>query len=369
MDSTRSIILVSPKLGIGGIQRALTNLGNWFVKEGYKVTLVSCKKENVFYQTDERIKVITPEFSYRPNRLLLPFYYWKVIKYLRFHISKNAAVNVISFGETFNPLVIIACFGLPKKIHVSDRTSPDFGYSRFLKFLKKVTYPKAQTLIAQTTRAKKWNENLFKEKLSIVVIPNMVRDIQKKEVERKAFILYMGRFAWEKAPEKLIKAYAKIKNKKSFKLVMCGSGPMLEEMKSLAKELQIEPLVKFKGEVSNVENYYNQASIFVLPSVLEGFPNALCEAMAYGLPSVCFDTIPYEDIGENGKDLVVVKDNKLDLTVVLSELIENEGLRLDIGNKARGIGARLSADAIGKRYLTLLTNANQGLKTMNIDNQ
>ncbi|MGH1433682.1 MAG: glycosyltransferase [Lewinella sp.] len=356
MDSSRSIILVSPKLGIGGIQRALTNLGNWFVKQGYKVTLISCKKEEVFYQTDERIKIITPEFSYRPNRLLLPFYYWKVIKYLRFHISKNATVNVISFGETFNPLVIIACFGLPKKIHVSDRTSPDFGYPRFLKLLKKVTYPKAQTLIAQTTRAKNWNKKLFKGRLNIVVIPNMLRDIKKEKVERKEIILYMGRFAWEKAPEKLIRAYSKIKNKKSFKLVMCGSGPMLEDMKSLTKKLQIESMVKFTGQVNNVDNYYSQASIFVLPSVLEGFPNALCEAMAYGLPSVCFDTIPYEGIGENGKDLIVVKDNKLDLTEVLSKLIEDDELRLDIGNEARNISARLSADAIGKQYLALLAN-------------
>jgi GalNAc-alpha-(1->4)-GalNAc-alpha-(1->3)-diNAcBac-PP-undecaprenol alpha-1,4-N-acetyl-D-galactosaminyltransferase len=62
------------------------------------------------------------------------------------------------------------------------------------------------------------------------------------------------------------------------------------------------------GEVDNVDLLLASASIYVLPSVLEGFPNALCEAMAGGLPVIAFDSIPYESIVDNGVNGIILKE-------------------------------------------------------------
>lgn len=351
----KEVILVSPKLGIGGIQRALTNLANWLADKDYKVFFISCKKEEVFYEMDPRINLITPEINHPGRGGNIISHYFYIIKFLRKEFKRIPAKHVISFGDAFNPLTLIASIGLRKEIHISDRTSPDYNFKFYVKFLKTFTYPLSSNFIAQTSRAAEWNTKKFGKKLNITVIPNPARRVQMKNVEREKVILYVGRFAWEKAPERLIKSFAAIENKKGFKLRMCGDGPLLEEMKRLAKELQIDDEVDFLGKVNNVDYHLSVASIFVLPSVLEGFPNALCEAMSAGIPSICYSTIPYEDLGDPNKDFLVAHYNgKPDLTACVKLLIDSEQLRLEIGRSAMGINDRLNNHKICEKFEELI---------------
>lgn len=351
----KEVILVSPKLGIGGIQRALTNIANWFAENEYKVTFISCKKEDIFYDLDARVNVIVPNIKHpgRGGNIVLHYFY--IIKFLRKEFKKNSSKNIISFGDTFNPLALIAGIGLKKKIHISDRTSPDYKFKGYIKFFKKSTYPLSATFIAQTSRAAEWNKKKFGNKLNIKTIPNPARKVKIENIERKKIILYVGRFAWEKAPDKLIKSFSKIRNKKGYKLRMCGDGPMLSEMKKLAKDLNVFNEIEFLGRVINVDFHLSEASIFVLPSILEGFPNALCEAMSAGLPSICFNSIPFEDLGVPNKDFLVANyDSKDNLENCIELLINSEGLRNKIGNSALSINDRLNNDIICEKFEALI---------------
>ena len=114
---------------------------------------------------------------------------------------------------------------------------------------------------------------------------------------------------------------------------MAGSGPLLNSMKDLTKQKGIENEVTFAGNVNNIDHLYSEASIYVLPSLLEGFPNSLCEAMAAGLPVICFDSIPWEEILEPGKSGLVVKDVG-DLSETLNLLINDADLRQSLGSQA-----------------------------------
>lgn len=352
----KEIILVSPKLGIGGIQRALTNIANWFVENDYKVTFISCKKEEVFYNLDPRVQLIVPHKNHPGKGLSIVSHYLFVINFLRKEFKISSSKNIISFGDAFNPLVLIAGLGLNKSIHISDRTSPDYNFKSYIKILKKSTYPLSTTFIAQTLRAANWNKKKFGSKLNIKIIPNPARKVLVQEVPKKDIILYVGRFAWEKAPDKLIKSFAKITDKKGFKLRMCGDGPMLSQMQQLARELKIEDEVEFMGRVNKVDFQLSEASIFVLPSVLEGFPNALCEAMSAGLPSICFSSIPFEDLGIAGEDFLVAEEQTdNDLTANLTMLIDSKELRQKIGLSAMSINERLDNNTICKKIQNLLT--------------
>jgi glycosyltransferase involved in cell wall biosynthesis len=351
----KNIIFVSPKLGIGGIQRALTNIANWFAKNDYQVTFISCKKEEVFYDLDKRINVIIPNKSHPGNGGNITSHYLYIIKYLRKEFKNNSAKNIISFGDTFNPLVLIAGLGLNKAIHISDRTSPDYKFKKYIKLLKKFTYPLSASFIAQTSRAADWNKKKFGDKLNIKTIPNPARKVKLEDIERKKILLYVGRFAWEKAPDRLIKSFAKIHNRKGFKLRMCGDGPMLTDMQQLAKDLNIANEVEFMGRVNNIDFHLSEASIFILPSILEGFPNALCEAMSAGLPSVCFNTIPYEDLGDPNIDFLVAEyDSKNNLENCIKKLINSEELRNEIGKSAMNINNRLDNNLICGKLANLL---------------
>lgn len=352
----KAIILVSPKLGIGGIQRAMTNLANWFVNNGYQVTLISCKKEPLFYPLDSKVTLITPKKDHPGNQGNILFHYIRIIFYLRKAFKANSSQHIISFGDVFNPLTLLASIGLKKKVHISDRTSPDFKFKWYVSFLKRFTYPYATTFIAQTTKAAKWNKEKFANKLNIKVIPNPIREvIIDTTIAKEKILLYVGRFAWEKNPEALIRAFSMIDNRDGWKLVMLGDGPLLPAMKSLASEMQLRENIQFVGQVKDVDSYFSKASLYVLPSVLEGFPNAMCEAMAAGLPCVCVEGIPYEDLGTKGIDFLVSKrDDVIDLSLNINNLLQSESLRTTIGKNAESIRQRLALPIIFTKFEEIL---------------
>ena len=352
----KEVILVSPKLGIGGIQRALTNLANWFASKDYRVTFISCKKEDLFYDLDKRVTLVTPKKAHPGKGGNLVFHYLFIVKFLRQQFKSSQAENIISFGDSFNPLVLLASYGLKKNVHISDRTSPDYQFKWHVKMLKLLTYKSAKTFIAQTSKAADWNIRKFNNQLNIVIIPNQVRQVTiDPEAKKENTILYMGRFAWEKNPEALIRAYGNLQDKQGWKLVMLGDGPLLKEMIALSKTLGIERYIEFKGQVKDVDYFLSRASIYVLPSVLEGFPNALCEAMAFGLPCISSSNIPYNDIGKADIDFLISDPNDIqDLSNNIQKLINDEQLRNFLGNNAKKINERLSLEIIGHKFEAIL---------------
>jgi len=86
-----------------------------------------------------------------------------------------------------------------------------------------------------------------------------------------------------------------------------------------------------------MSEWYERANIFVLSSVVEGFPNVLLEAMAYGLPCISFDcdTGP-RDMIQDGINGILVSPNEkeLGLSKAIDKFISNEDFRSSIANNS-----------------------------------
>ena len=329
------ILIVAPSRKMGGIERALSVLANEWALQGFEVVYVSCLKNEPFYKLHKKIKVVEPNFKRAGGTFNKMFFYPKLLRYLRNEFKVHQPDRILSFGDFFNPLVLLAARGLKIPVYISDRTSADFKFPFYIKYLKQKLYPCASGFIAQTQRAYDAKRNQFGEKFNQTIIPNAIRPVSKIDVPKENIILYAGRFSWEKNPGALIKAFAGIKEKKEWRLVMLGDGPLWNEMKTKASKLGLEHQIDFLGAVSDIDLWLSKASIFVLPSVLEGFPNALCEAMTAGLPVVCFDSLAYESIINPGVSGCIVPFRKVDLLAsTISDLMTNNQHRVDLGNNA-----------------------------------
>ena len=104
----------------------------------------------------------------------------------------------------------------------------------------------------------------------------------------------------------------------------------------LARESGAGDRLHFPGLVENIEDYFRAADVFVFPSEREGFPNAMLEAMASGVPVVCspFDGLSPE-LGKNGKHYVLSSFEPQELARDVLDLIRDKDCRKDMGLEAR----------------------------------
>ena len=353
------IVIIAPSRKLGGIERALSVLANEWSNLGFQVVYISCLKHDPFYTLDDKIEVIEPSFERSGGIINRFIFYPRLVFFLRQIVIKNNPDKVVVFGDWFSPIALLALLNTKFQVYISDRTIPNYTFKFPIPQLKKWLYPKSAGFIAQTQRAKEFKQQMFGEKLRIQVIPNALpefKESQNEIVARNNKIIYVGRFAWEKDPEILIRAMVFVSKKHpNWVLEMAGTGPLLTPMKALVKELNLESNILFLGNVSEVATLYKSAKVLVLPSVVEGFPNTLIEAMSFGLPSICFNNIPFEDIITHQKDgLVVVKRTPEMLANAIDEMITNDTLREELGNNAQVTVQRFSKEKIAQELLEFM---------------
>ncbi len=344
---------------MGGIERALVTISNEFSQIGCEIHFVICLNGNEFYKLDDQIRIYKTDFERDKSLFNNLLFYPRLLWYIRSKIKLIQPNRVLVYGDMFSPITLMALLGTNYKVFISDRTIPNYKFNWPIRFLKKWLYPKSAGFIAQTTRSAEFKKLQFGEKLNIRVIPNALPKLNYQLNDmliKEKFILYVGRFAWEKDPEILIRSFKLIyEDFPDWKLIMAGDGPIFSKMKKLAEELGLEEKIEFLGKVKTIEKLYASASIYVLPSVVEGFPNSLIEAMAFGLPSICFSDIPWEDIiSENKNGLVVNKRTPEALAETIRELLENPILINELGQQAKIDVLKYSGSNISKEILKFM---------------
>jgi len=120
----------------------------------------------------------------------------------------------------------------------------------------------------------------------------------------KTVALYMGRIVKEKNLDVVIKAAKRVEQKiPNIRFVIVGSGPAEEYYKKIVRKQNIEPLFVFVSGVqpNEVLTFYQNADIFVFPSIFETQGLAGIEAMACGLPVAGADYLAIPEFVKNGK--------------------------------------------------------------------
>ena len=332
---------------IGGAEQQARLLAKRLIKRGYKVIVLTrrCKKLPNF-ETIESIPTYRSIWHF-------PWKHWFGLSYMFsvfwFLLKHRNSYDIIHCHEAdrFHTIVAAMTKKLLKKKVIAVITSSGAGsdFSLLKKrifghyFLRKLHHlDKLISLCSiSTTEAinEGFNENMIK------VIPNGVNTIQFKpslsEKSSKTTLIYVGRLIPTKGVHILLKAFHQVLEKGiSANLHIAGDGPEKEKLLLLAQELEITSHTHFHGSVDNVAPLLQKSDVFVLPSSVEGLPNALLEAMSCGLAVITTRVGGNTEIIEDSiNGLLIDPDNSQQLNNALMRILKEKALSEKLGQNAR----------------------------------
>jgi GalNAc-alpha-(1->4)-GalNAc-alpha-(1->3)-diNAcBac-PP-undecaprenol alpha-1,4-N-acetyl-D-galactosaminyltransferase len=340
------IFFIVSSLNAGGAQRVISLMANYWADLNHNLTILTISNDKIFYDFDPKINIIKLGLDGSPG---------SIISGLKANITRIKAIRgelisvkpdiVISFLTQTNIIATIACKSLGTPIIISERNNPSKeDSSKIWEIARYITYRSSDLLVVQTEHVKQFFNNFG---VNIEIIPNPVRTINIINAKKEKIILAAGRLTHQKGFDLLIKAFAEISSKE-WRLIILGDGPERENLNRQLSGSGLENRVQMPGLVKDIDTFFSQASIFVLSSRFEGFPNVLCEAMAAGLPCISFDcnTGPSDIIDQNINGILVENENKNELSNTIRDLINNAEKRNKLGKEAEKITSSLDLEKI-----------------------
>ncbi len=231
----------------------------------------------------------------------------------------------------------------PYSVTIHDLTLSLFPGKKMTKWYQRLAYHltirntihTAKKVVAISDNTKKDIQGHFKiGHGKIEVIYNGVNPefkiLEHPKKHPKPFLLYTGVWRSHKNLPKMIEAFAKVLEKHDLNLIITGKeDPFYPEVKETAEKLGVRGRVIFTGLVDEHEliNLYNAASVFVFPSLYEGFGLPPLEAMACGTPVVASNSSSIPEICGEGNAVFFDPKNADDIAAKICEVYENESLR------------------------------------------
>jgi glycosyltransferase involved in cell wall biosynthesis len=188
------------------------------------------------------------------------------------------------------------------------------------------------------------------ERVAPTVNPESIGDSGRRR------LLAVGRLVHQKGFDILIEVFAQLATQfPDWELVIIGRGEDGAALQSRIDSHSLAGRVFLAGDVGNMGDWYEAADVFVLSSRFEGFPNALGEAMAYGLPVVSFDcdTGPRDLIENEVNGLLVPDGDAAALGRALARTMSDEGFRTRVAGRAVSVRERYSLGTVGNTWLDL----------------
>ncbi len=311
----------------GGIEIYILSLAKAWKEMGHSCMILA-RKDSAFHR-----KLVQSGFE---KELCPVGFDWKSIKAAKKRMIEEQ-IDLIHMNG-INSGVFVSLLHLPVKrvatVHgnaVYDRADKNILIQKLFLWLENQTLKKCEKIISVSLAIKDILVKRGIDENKITVIYNGIEEYVYEEPEQATTetfpICFVGRLEKVKGCEYLIKALSQIKDK-NFRCDMYGEGSLKEELMQLAKELQIEDKIVFKGFSDSIRRVLNQYKVLVLPSLYEAFPLTLMEAMNARTLVICSDAggmpeiishrenglrFPVGNSGELAKELIWVMEHPDDV--------------------------------------------------------
>lgn len=192
----------------------------------------------------------------------------------------------------------------------------------------------------------------------VALIPNSVRAVLDEVPAKEKRILWLGRLEYPQKRADLILPLWELLSSAlpDWHLDVVGDGPALEDLREESKAKTIER-VSFHGR-QKPDAFYRSASVFIMTSAYEGFPNVLIEAQSNACIPVIFDSFPIASwVINNGKDGFL--EPSFDVMAMCKRIVEigrSGNMQLLMANSLEN-AKRFRIDKVGPMWLSLVESA------------
>ena len=270
----------------GGAERVFVNLSEYFLQEGYRVTMVTQYQKEEEYELPPGVKRVISDITPEETGKSRIGNFVKRFRKLRNIWKTERPDLVLSCIGKNNFMTIATAFGLPTRPVVSVVGEAREEYpGRLMQTLANLLFPHAAGIILQTERSRYFFGKRVQQKA--VILPNSLNPAfirPRYEGEREKRIVAVGRMDANKNHEMMIRAFARITERyPEYTLTIYGDGELRPFLEQLVQQLGLGDKVFLPGVVQDVAKQIEKASLFLITSYSEGVSNALIEALATGL--------------------------------------------------------------------------------------
>jgi glycosyltransferase involved in cell wall biosynthesis len=372
------ITLVIAGLGGGGAERVAVNLANAWAKRGYEPTIltISQNSQAPAYEVDAAVELrdlgwprSAREYELNPTAAAPILRAFRANDYtelipdltmlalLRFAILSTEPDVVVSFITQTNIRVLAAMHESKVPVIVCEVTDarrvslPGWQRARGL------FYRRATAVVAPEPAIAEWLVSRGIRAIAIhnpLVAPSVPIALRANSRRR---VVTLSRLSSEKRPDWLLRAFASVAERyPDWDLEVYGFGPQRNFLEHLAGDLAPAGRIRFCGFSTDPYGVLAGADIFVSASWVEGFGNAIWEALACGVPVVAMDAGPSVNrIVRHEVDGLIVKENSVaGLAAALERLMGDEAERRKFASRAPEVIDRFSMQAALKQWDNLL---------------
>lgn len=325
------LVYLFPPKWLAGTEIATYNLADHLARRGHEVHVITSHDAGLPEFSDENGFYIY-RIEWPKIRFIGMIIFWlKIYQKLRtikpdvFH-AQSVLSGIPAWAAKKFLKIPYVVWGQGSDIYLPDR---------FTRLTSKFILQNADAVLALTQNMKQKMKQIYDRDISIV--PNGI-DLEKFKIPSESkkgrdakTIVFVGRLHPVKGVRYLLQAMKIVHAEMpDAKLILVGDGEERENLESLTNSLGIRECVEFAGKVPHerIQDYMNQAEVFVLPSLSEGFPVTILEAMACGLPIVATNVRGIPNIVEEGVNGYLVNVKSPDeMAERILFLLQNDEMR------------------------------------------
>jgi glycosyltransferase involved in cell wall biosynthesis len=330
----REITIFCPTIGVGGVEKNLYLILNYFAKKNLNVNLLTCSFEKK-KKLDNRINIIGPKNNFFNKNFQIIKIIVCFIYFFKTNLIKKKTI-LFSFQSNVYAILIANFFNL--KIITRINASPDIYLKNPIKkYVFSKIYKLSDCVIVNSIDLNKKVNKYLKVKSEIIYNPvfnkkkNLLalkRKIPKRRNKTQINLLNVGRLVHQKNQILLVKAmkFIKLNSNLKFKLIIIGNGDLYDFLIKEIKKNNLNSDIKIISNITDPTKYYLKTDFFILSSLYEGLPNALIEAISFKkivISSNC-PTGPKEILLDGKAGYLFKNNNYKQLVKILLKISQNK---------------------------------------------